>query len=357
VSVRDPSEAALGTTAVPATGAERTAPQASDDRGQAAHLALGGGREFDVVRTLLARWGDAARGVGDDAAVLDVPAGERLVVSTDASVEDAHFRRGWLTPEEIGWRAVTSALSDLAAMAAQPIGLVLALALPDSWRDAVDGLADGIGAAARAAGAPILGGDLVRARELGLTVTVFGAARRPVGRDGARPGDTIYVTGALGGPRQAVAAWERGAQPEAAARARFARPTARIAEARWLAERGARALVDLSDGLASDVGHLAAASRVRIVLESARVPRLPGAAELDALRGGEEYELALAAPAGLEAGEFEARFGVALTAIGRVAGVASGGGEVEIVDATGARVVFPSGHDHFSDRCAPSSPP
>ena len=322
-----------------------------------AHRSLGAGREFDVVRAMLARWGDAARGVGDDAAVLDVPAGERLVVSTDASLEGAHFRRAWLTPEEIGWRAATSALSDLAAMAARPIGLVLALALPDAWRDSVDGLADGVGAAARAAGTPIVGGDLVRSQELGLTVTVFGAARRPVGRDGARPGDAVYVTGTLGGPRLAVAAWERGDQPEPAARARFARPMARIAEARWLAEQGARALVDVSDGLASDVGHLAAASGVRIVLESARVPRVPGAAEVDALRGGEEYELALAAPPGLDSAAFAARFGVLLTSVGRVERAPSGGGEVEIVDGAGARVEFPSGHDHFSDRCAPSSRP
>ena len=332
----------------------------ADGRGRPApesHRALGAGREFDVVRALLARWGDAAQGVGDDAAVLDVPPGERLVVSTDASIEDAHFRRGWLTPEEIGWRAATSALSDLAAMAARPIGLVLALALPDGWRDAVEGLADGIGAAARAAGAPIVGGDLVRSRELGLTVTVLGAARQPLGRDGARVGDAIYVTGALGGPHLAVLALERGEQPEAEARARLARPMARIAEARWLAHAGARALVDVSDGLAADVGHLAAASGVDIVLEAARVPRLGGATAGDALRGGEEYELAVAAPAGLDTADFASRFGIALTAIGRVERSARGGGAVEIVDRAGGRVEFPSGHDHFSDRCAPSSPP
>jgi thiamine-monophosphate kinase len=338
-------------------GAERTDGGAAHDRAPQPHRALGAGREFDVVRALLTRWGDAAQGVGDDAAVLDVPAGERLVVSTDASIEDAHFRRGWLTPEEIGWRAATSALSDLAAMAARPLGLVLALALPDGWRDAVDGLADGIGAAARAAGAPIVGGDLVRSRELGLTITVFGTARTPIGRDGARPADVLYVTGALGGPRLAVDALERGARPSPGARARFARPAARIAEARWLAERGASALVDVSDGLAADVGHLAAASGVRMVLDAAAVPRLAGASIADALRGGEEYELAVAGPPGLDTRSFHERFGVALTAIGRVERAPSGGGEVEIVDGTGGRVEFPSGHDHFSDRCAPSSPP
>jgi thiamine-monophosphate kinase len=319
-----------------------------------AHAALGPGREFDLVRRLLARWGDTARGIGDDAAILDVPASERLVVSTDASVEGAHFRRDWFTPEEIGWRAATSALSDLAAMAARPLALVLALALPDAWRDAVEALADGVGEAARAAGASIVGGDLVRSAELGLTVTVFGSTARPLRRDGARPGDLLYVTGALGGPALALAALQRGATPSAATRARFARPAARIAEARWLADRGARALIDLSDGLASDASHLAAASAVDVVLDGDRVPRIEGASLLDALRSGEEYELVAAAPAGLDAEEFGARFGVALTPIGRVG---RGIGRVSIVDGRGTRVEFPAGHDHFSDRCAPSSPP
>ena len=98
------------------------------------HHALGPGREFDAVRALMARWGDLARGIGDDAAVLDVPPGERLVVSVDSSVEDRHFRRAWLTPEEIGYRAATAALSDLAAMGARPLGMLVALALPTAWR-------------------------------------------------------------------------------------------------------------------------------------------------------------------------------------------------------------------------------
>ncbi|MGZ8414924.1 MAG: thiamine-phosphate kinase [Gemmatirosa sp.] len=321
----------------------------SDDGTRAAHHALGPGREFDLVRAMLARWGDAAQGIGDDAASLTVPSGERLVVSTDASIEGAHFRREWLTPEEIGWRAAASALSDLAAMAARPIGLVIAMALPDGWRDEALAIADGIGAAARHAGAPIVGGDLVRASELGLTITVLGATARPVGRDGARAGDALYVTGALGGPRLALRAWERGEVPGAAARARFARPVPRIAEARWLAGRGARALVDVSDGLAADVRHLAVAGRVRIVIEEGRVPRLAGATPADALAGGEEYELALAAPPELDVEAFTGRFGLALTRIGWVESAAPGEpGSVEIRDEAGARVEIPTGHDHFS---------
>ncbi|MDF1504850.1 thiamine-phosphate kinase [Roseisolibacter sp. H3M3-2] len=318
-------------------------------RDAAGHLALGPGGEFDLVRAMVARWGDVARGIGDDAATLDVPPGARLVVSTDASVEGAHFRREWLTPEEIGWRAAASAVSDLAAMAAAPLGMVVALALPDDWRADALAVADGIGALARATGTPIVGGDLVRASALGVTVTVMGSAGSPVGRGGARPGDAVYATVALGGPRQALGALLRGDVPDAAARARFARPVPRVAEARWLAATGATALVDVSDGLAADLRHVAAASGVRLVVEAERVPRFAGASRDDALAGGEEYELALTAPPGLDAHEFAARFGVALTAIGRVeatdgAGVAA----VEVVDPAGRRVEFAPGHDHLS---------
>src|SRR5687768_2741478 len=106
--------------------------------------AMGPGGEFDLVREMLARWGDAAVGIGDDAAVLAVPPGERLVVSTDAAVERVHFRRDWMTAAEIGYRAAAAALSDLAAMAARPLGIVVALALPREWIAEVGELAEGI---------------------------------------------------------------------------------------------------------------------------------------------------------------------------------------------------------------------
>jgi thiamine-monophosphate kinase len=326
---------------------------------------LGAGREFDLVRAMLARWGELAVGIGDDAAVLTVPPGERLVASTDASVEDVHFRRAWLTPEEIGWRATTSALSDLAAMAARPIGVLLSLGVPAGWRDAVPALADGIGAAVRAAGTAIVGGDLTAGRELTLGVTVLGSSASPIGRDGARSGDGLWVTGQLGGPRRAVAALESGRQPTDEERARFARPAARLAEARWLAERGATALVDVSDGLVADLRHVAAASGARLVLDAARVPRLAGATVEDALAGGEEYELALALPpsaAPAAAAAFAAAFGgLALTRIGRVEAAEPGAGRGEVWlagegadDVPGAsgdrrgRVAPVTGHDHFS---------
>jgi len=322
------------------------------------HLRLGPGREFDAVRALLGRWGASAVGIGDDGAVLDVPAGSRLVVSTDSSVEDVHFRRAWLEPAEIGWRATMAALSDLAAMGASPLGMLLALTVPEAWRGALDGIATGIGEASARADTPIVGGDLTSGERLSLAITVLGSAPRPLARSGAQPGDTIYVTGALGGPGAALAAWERGETPSATHRVRFARPVARLAAGTWLARHGATAAIDISDGLAGDAAHLAAASGVRCVLRLDALPCVAGANAREALVSGEEYELLVTAPA-LDAGRFAAEnAGLALQAIGVVEQASAQGagatgevvaGEV-IAEERGARVALPAAHDHFTAR-------
>lgn len=317
-----------------------------------AHLPMGPGREFDAVRALLTQWGSAAQGVGDDGAVLDVPPGSRLVVSTDTTVEDVHFRRPWLTPTEIGWRATQAALSDLAAMAAAPLGVLLALTVPAAWRRELPALAEGIGDATRAAGAPIVGGDVTDGDRLALAITVLGHAVRPLSRAGAEPGDTLYVTGSLGGPGAALAAWERGAEPQAEHHARFARPHARIAAGLWLAAHGAHAAIDLSDGLAGDVAHLAAASGVSCVLDLNAVPCVAGASVDAALSSGEEYELLIAAPR-VDVDAFAAAHGgLRLTPIGRVearTGRESREGSQPLVRAErdGRPAALPATHDHF----------
>jgi thiamine-monophosphate kinase len=313
-------------------------------------IPLGPGREFDAVRDMLRRWGSAARGVGDDCAVLDVPAGERLCASTDASVEGVHFRADWLSPREIGWRATAAALSDLAAAGAAPLGVLLAVSVPERWRPLLGELAEGVGEAARAAGAPIVGGDTTGAAAdaLSITVTVLGAAPRPLGRAGARAGDRVCVTGALGGPGAALRALERGERPTPEHRARFARPEPRLAVGRWLAERGARAAVDVSDGLLADLAHLAAASGARIRVELERVPRAPGVDPADAARSGEEYELAVAVPDHFDVGACERETGVPLTEIGRVIGLGPGEAPGVEVVRDGARVDLPGGYDHFT---------
>jgi thiamine-monophosphate kinase len=305
---------------------------------------LGPGREFDAVRSLLRRWGDRAAGIGDDAALLDVPSGARLVVSTDTSVEGVHFRREWLRPEEIGWRATMAALSDLAAMGARPLGVLAAIAVPPRWRELLDSLGDGVGEAAAAAGAPIVGGDLTGAGELSICVTVLGAAERPLSRRGARPGDAIYVTGRLGGPRAAVTAWQRGETPRADCRERFARPVARIREGVWLAAHGATAAVDVSDGLLADLAHVAAASGAALELDLDALPLLDGIDAAEGARGGEEYELALAAPDDLDTARFSRELG---TPIARIGWVRAGAPSVSAT-LRGVRVAAGGGWDHFS---------
>ena len=314
------------------------------------HLRLGPGREFDAVRALLAQWGTSAVGIGDDGALLDVPAGSRLVVSTDSTVEDVHFRRAWLDPEEVGWRATMAALSDLAAMGASPLGLLLALTVPDEWLDELGGVAKGIGAAAARVGAPIVGGDLTGGERLALAITALGHAARPLTRAGARAGDRLYVTGALGGPGAALAAWERGGRPRAEDRARFARPEARIAAGEWFARHGAHAALDISDGLAGDVAHLAAASGVRCLIRLEAIPCVSGATPRDALTSGEEYELLVAAPALDTAAFATALGGLALHEIGIVEGVSPDGAGEVVAEEGGRRVALPRAHDHFVAR-------
>jgi len=310
-----------------------------------AHLPLGTGAEFDAIRAMLGVWGAQASGIGDDAALLSVPEGEVLVASTDASFEHVHFRREWLTPREIGARAAAAALSDLAAMAATPVGLLLALGVSPAWRGELDALAHGVGEVAADARCPIVGGNVTRAGELSLTITVLGTSRRALERSGARAGDALYVTGALGGAGAALDALLRGATPRDVDRARFAAPRPRIAEGRWLAEHGAHAAIDVSDGIVADAGHLAAASGVRVVIDLASLPCVAGITPEGAASSGEEYELLVAfrSDAPPDTTEFGARFGIPLTRVGYVAP-----GHGVSIERGGARVDLPPGHDHLS---------
>ena len=310
------------------------------------HTALGRGSEFDMIRDLAERWGRAARGLGDDAAILEPPAGEQLVVSTDTSVEDVHFRRRWLTSGEIGYRSAMAALSDLAAMGARPLGMTVALALPPAWKEDFGPLADGIGEAAREVECHVIGGDLSRSEALHCTITVLGASARPILRSGANVGDSIYITGQLGGPGAALRALSAGTHPAPLARERFARPVARIREGVWIAQHGAHAMIDLSDGLVSDAEHLATASGVRLTIDLDKLPVLQGCVARDAARSGEEYELLFTAAADLDAAAFVRTFRLALTVIGQVDALS---GENRVMfTSQGTRVDLEKGYDHFS---------
>jgi len=322
-------------------------------------IRLGPGREFDLIKKLLSDaeppFGEVLLGPGDDCALLE----GGLVVSVDLTVEGVHFLRDWVTLEEAGFRAAAAALSDLAAMAANPLGALFSLALPpDDLETSAAALQKGAAEACRRAGAPILGGDLSGSTgPLVLDVVVLGRTDTPLLRSGCRPGDEIWVTGTLGGSAAAVHAWKAGGKPEAALREAFARPTPRIREARWLAEHAPlHAGIDLSDGLAGDAGHLASASDVALIIQAEALPFSPGLdrwqGERDeplhfALRGGEDYELCVVVPPGaLEslADGFRQAFGIPLTRVGRV----ESGAGVRVVDDGGRPVDdLPPGFQHF----------
>ena len=319
--------------------------------------ALGAGREFDRIRRIAAALGAHAGALGDDCAVLR-PTDAVLVASTDVSVEGVHFRREWLSLEEIGCGATAAALTDLAAAGAEAGGVLVALTVPEHSSDEqVVAAMTGSGAAAGAAGTRVLGGDLSSGPGWSLAVTVLGWASAPIARTGAHAGDGLWVTGSLGGPRAALEAWRRGESPAEAARLAFVRPVPRLHAGRWLALHGAAAMIDLSDGLGADAGHLAAASGLRIELELEHVPvaepavpeanRLGIPAEQFAAESGEEYELLVALPpifTDQDALGFRSVCGLDLTRIG----------EARLGSGVHARLrgqpVELSGFDHFAPR-------
>jgi thiamine-monophosphate kinase len=223
--------------------------------------------ELGLLRELERR--GLAREIADDVAQVG-----GLVVTQDALVEGVHFRLDWISWRDLGWRAAAVNLSDLAAAGAEPHGLLVTLAAPGDTRvEDVLELYEGIAET----GVAVIGGDTTRADELTLVVTATGRSERVPGRSGARPGDTIVVTGPLGA---AGAAFRHKA---------FVRPPLRLAEGRELAAH-ATAMLDISDGLAVDAAHIAERSGCRLLIDLERVPLAPDA-DLHDLGFGEDYEL------------------------------------------------------------------
>ncbi len=237
-----------------------------------------------------------AVGIDNDAALV----GPDLVVTQDALVEDIHFRRDWTSWRDLGWKAAAVNLSDLAASGAEPFGLLVTLAAPGATavRNVVE-LYEGI----QEAGVPVVGGDTSSSDRLALVVTALGQAERVPGRGGARPGDALVVTGPLGSSAAGYYCLSRGIDSPLV-RAHL-RPPLRLAEGRRLA-REATAMLDISDGLATDAGHLARRSGCRIVVELERLPVAAGVGEIAELVGrsfweltcgfGEDYELLATVP-------------------------------------------------------------
>jgi thiamine-monophosphate kinase len=323
--------------------------------------------EFELLARMRERLppagGRVKVGMGDDAAVT-VPGGA-TATSVDALVEGIHFRREHSSLGQVGHKALATALSDLAAMGAEPGEAYAVLgAPPDLDEEGCLELFDGIAALAASTGTTLAGGDLTRSPVLSVTIAVVGHAAEPerlVTRSGARPGDRLVLTGELGGAAAGLLALER---PELAAavsppvaealRGRQLEPTPRLAAGLALAAAGARAMIDLSDGLGGDAAHLAERSGAGLRIDAASVPLAGGAAEVataageDPLRlavsGGEDYELFAAIPADrFEAGRLEEAAGVRLTCVGEV--IAGEGVEIRQPD---GRLLQPAGYDQLS---------
>ena len=307
------------------------------------------------------------RGIGDDCAVLRPADGHDLLVTTDTQEEGVHFRRDWSTPEDIGWRCLAVNVSDIAAMGGVPLGAVVALSLPETLAVTfVEAMYDGMSAMAEAYDCPIIGGNISKSTErLSVTITVLGSAPRDgaVYRAAARAGDDVWVTGDLGAAKAGLEALIHlqavAGLPTDAVLARYRRPRPRLREAQFLRQHGVRSLIDLSDGLSSDLAHVCEASGVGARLYADRIPiggetrTVADALGLDpltmALHGGEDFELCLTTPPGAAEAleqDFRGQFDCPLTRIGTIQ---AGAGVTLYHSDRGDVSLVAGGYDHFHE--------
>jgi len=328
--------------------------------------------EFDLIAAIRERLaatnaGRAERvriGIGDDAAVTVQPGGRARAVTVDAIVDGIAFRRSWCPPRSVGRKALGAALSDLAAMGAEPLEAYVWLGMPEDFApDEALALCDGLAELAAAESVAVLGGDITAAPALSVCVTAIGdgEADAMVGRSGAREGDAVCVTGTLGGAAAGLMVLEHPELCEGlsdrvcrAVEARQLEPRPQVAAGRALAASGVSAMIDISDGLGAEAEHLAAASGVGIEVEVDRIHRAVGVAEVaDAagrdpyelmVGGGEDYELLCTVPRAslVDCAEAVAEAGTELREIGRVVS-----GPAVRLRLPGGRSVPASGHDQL----------
>lgn len=319
-------------------------------------------RLIERIRELTEQPRDDVRiGIGDDAAVLAVPAGQELVVAIDTLVAGVHFPHD-TAAADIGWKALAVNLSDLAAMGASPAWALLAMTLPGADSAFVEAFADGFSQLAKPHRLALVGGDTTRG-PLTISVAVHGFVPpgQAIRRDGARVGDAVLVTGTLGDAAAGLQALQYPSKddgPRAGLRdfliQRLNRPTPRLAAGAALRKQ-ASACIDVSDGLLADLGHICAASGVGAEIEAVKLPRSSALLELHddatalhfALHGGDDYELCFTVPASRLAGVQAdlARLGCGVTRIGRIVE----GEGVGVVGSDGTRLELDQrGWEHFA---------
>ena len=292
-----------------------------------------------------------ALGIGDDAAILRIPPGHEMLVTTDFSLEGVHFRRDWHLPESVGHRCLARGLSDIAAMGGEPVAVFLSLAvpekLPQKW---VDGFLRGLTALARQHRVALAGGDTSASPD-GILADIVVVGSAPAGktvrRSGAKPGDLIYVTGQLGA--SALALGKMYASPKKKLNAkkypRHFFPEPRLAVGRYLRERKiATSMIDLSDGLSTDLHHICEESKVGASISAELIPCAEGVSLKHALHGGEDYELLFSAPADRKVPGKIA--GVRVTCIGKILRKK----KVSLLAESKEVELRPGGWEHFVNR-------
>lgn len=278
--------------------------------------------------------GHALVSIGDDTAVLKGPGAQRWLLASDMLVEGVHFRRSQVPARWVGWKALACNISDIAAMGGRPHSAVVSLGLPArtplAW---IDELYAGLARCARRFGMAIVGGDTNRAPVAVIDVAILGTAKasQVVLRSGARPGDQVFVTGRLGGSLES---------------GRHARFMPRVAQSQWLVRHlKPTAMMDLSDGLASDLWQLARASRVGFQIDARAIPASRGCTMRQALMDGEDFELVWTLPANLARRAPANIGGVPVTRIGQVV---SRGAGVNMIGTNGCITqIIPKGFKHF----------
>jgi thiamine-monophosphate kinase len=303
------------------------------------------------IRARAAKRPGSGLGIGDDCAVLPIPRGHETLVTTDFSLENVHFKRAWHPPESVGHRCLARGLSDIAGMGGEPLAAFLSLAVPRSlpqrW---IDGFLRGLLTLADEFKVTLAGGDTAESSG-GILADIIVLGSVPKGkavpRSGARLGDRIYVTGELGASAAAIASLSRGKKLRPSDFGSHFYPRPRVAVGRFLREKAlASAMIDISDGLSTDLGHICEESGVGAELETEAIPvATTGRAALKfALHGGEDYELLFTSPPRKRVPSRIA--GIPVWQIG----VVTGGRQVFLVDKKGLRKKLkPQGWEHFKN--------